>query len=180
MEPSKNIKLQDDFAKPSALTPSKRSRADVDTTMPTALQKMSTREVFHDETDPAGSDAHGNRSDAASWAGGDLETGQSIGTGPRPPDTIKTSRFKLRKDMPYVGEVPDNELDPRTFPSMGLLLLEDWNPSDERKNTDAVPKTFLLEDFSFLKNQTLAFKVTDHLGMFNICIPTMKRTSMLM
>lgn len=73
---------------------------------------------------------------------------------------VKASRFKLRKEGPSASDVPENELDPSRFPPMGLIHMADWNPLDEKaQGGEGRPKQFLLEDFSFLKNQTLVFKV---------------------
>lgn len=56
-------------------------------------------------------------------------------------------------------EVHENELDPTSFPANGLLLTDDWNPREEHSN-HGTSKSFLLENFSLLKNQTLVFKIT--------------------
>jgi hypothetical protein len=103
------------------------------------------------------------------------ETVPSISGGKRAPDTttapstdmgeagatlpVKASRFKLRMEG-STPDVPENELDPARFPSTGMVHMEDWNPLDEKvRGAEGRPKEFLLEDFSFLKNQTLVFKV---------------------
>lgn len=74
----------------------------------------------------------------------------------------QTSRFKIptKELLPSAEiELRDNELDPTSFPANGLILTEDWNPREEHAN-HGTSKSFLLENFSVLKNQTLVFKVT--------------------
>jgi len=74
-------------------------------------------------------------------------------------------------DTPPV-EVPPDELDPGKFPPYNLLLRKDWSPllACAEEETDASrrqqeeagegAREFILPDFSLLKNQTLAFKIT--------------------
>lgn len=63
--------------------------------------------------------------------------------------------------------IPPDELNTTKFPDRNLLLSKDWNPrlacSPEgaaKQEGGDMPREFILKDFSFLKNQTLAFKIT--------------------
>lgn len=77
----------------------------------------------------------------------------------------------LVDDIPPV-EVPPDELDPSKFPPYNLLLRTDWSPLlacaeeeteaslRQREEAGDEAREFILPDFSLLKNQTLAFKIT--------------------
>jgi hypothetical protein len=77
-----------------------------------------------------------------------------------PTDQHKQNRFKIpiRETAPEV-ELGEKDLDTTAFPPNGLILTDDWNPKDEHANL-GTSRTFLLENFSVLKNQTLVFKIT--------------------
>jgi hypothetical protein len=92
-----------------------------------------------------------------------LLSSSSLPSHPQPASEMKpTNRFKIptKELLPSAEiELHENELDPTSFPANGLILTEDWNPRDEHSNF-GTSKSFLLENFSVLKNQTLVFKIT--------------------
>mmetsp|Transcript_8924 Transcript_8924/g.13403 ORF Transcript_8924/g.13403 Transcript_8924/m.13403 type:complete len:478 (-) Transcript_8924:84-1517(-) len=75
-----------------------------------------------------------------------------------PTKVASRARYNITQKESY-KEVATDELDGDMFPSMGLLLTEDWNPQKVH-SSGGTAKEFLLDDFSVLKNQTLAFKIT--------------------
>jgi hypothetical protein len=80
-----------------------------------------------------------------------------------PTDLHKQNRFRIPvKDISSPSldiELGEKDLDSTAFPPSGLILTDDWNPKDEHANL-GTSRSFLLENFSVLKNQTLVFKIT--------------------
>lgn len=98
------------------------------------------------------------------------ETRVSIDSTSKQPTRSLTimKKFRLQGSAAIYEELSEEQeaemlrpqyLDPKKFPEEGLLLSENWNPLDEHTN-GGKNKEFVLKNFGFMSNQTLAFKVT--------------------